>query len=54
MPEAMVFDGIPPGNGGLEPGKLLVGGGGGGAELALLDPSETPSINSVDNTKSPI
>ena len=29
IPEAIVFAGIPPGNGGRAPGRLLAGGGGG-------------------------
>ena len=53
MPEAIVFAGIPLGNGGRAPGKLLAGGGG-GAIPELLAPSETPSMSSVDKTKSPI
>ena len=52
MPEAMVFDGIPPGNG-RAPGRLLAGGGG-GAIPGLLALSETPSMSSVDSTKSPM
>lgn len=55
IPEAIVCAGIPPANGGRAPMLLVAGGGGGGGGVAAAESStDSPSIISVERTKSPI